>query len=132
VSGKTGNPERRLPKSNPGKLMPGWQPGQSGNPAGRAIGARSKLTEKFLTALHDSFEKYGAEVIDQVRAEQPAVYLKIIAAVIPRELRVAATSPLQDVTDEQLTAILDAVRRQLLARAGSSSSEGSEAPPRVN
>ena len=30
-----------------------WQPGQSGNPAGKPKGARNKLGEAFIEALHD-------------------------------------------------------------------------------
>ena len=30
-----------------GQLAPPWQPGHSGNPAGRPLGSRSKLSERF-------------------------------------------------------------------------------------
>ena len=60
---------------------PAWQPGQSGNPAGRPIGNRNKLNEKFILALHDDFVQHGAKVIEQVRKDKPDIYLKVIASI---------------------------------------------------
>ena len=40
-----------------------FRPGQSGNPKGRPVGARSKLGEAFLEALQDDFATHGAAVI---------------------------------------------------------------------
>jgi len=63
-----------------------WQPGQSGNPAGRPKGARSKLGEAFLKEMLADFERGGAAAIIKVRDEKPADYLKVIASILPKEL----------------------------------------------
>lgn len=80
---------------------PPWQPGQSGNPAGRAKGSRNKLGEAFLDALHDDFKEHGVAAIEAVRAEKPDQYLKVIASILPKELNIKV-DPLDDMTDEQL------------------------------
>lgn len=72
------------PKKHSG-LKP-WKPGQSGNPAGRPKGARSKLGEAFLQELAADFEKHGAEAIIAVREEKPDQYLKVIASILPKEI----------------------------------------------
>lgn len=67
-------------------LMPPWQPGESGNPAGRPKGARSKLTEAFLRVMQEDFEEHGEAVVRAVRAEKPADYLRTVAALMPKQV----------------------------------------------
>jgi hypothetical protein len=63
-----------------------FKPGQSGNPAGRPKGARSKLGEAFLEAMRASFEERGTEAIEAVINEKPDQYLKVIASLMPKQL----------------------------------------------
>ncbi len=67
-----------------------FQKGQSGNPAGRPKGARSKLSEAFLGKLLDDFNVHGVEAIEALRRSDPKAYLHIIAAI-------AAKVPLAEV-----------------------------------
>ncbi len=62
-----------------------FKPGQSGNPAGRPKGARSKLGEQFIQDMYADWQKHGTEVISTVRDEKPDVYLKVIASILPKE-----------------------------------------------
>jgi Family of unknown function (DUF5681) len=84
-------------------------PGQSGNPAGRPKGARHKLGEAFIAAMHADFETHGEKVVAQVREEKPDQYLKVIASILPKELTVNA-GPLEEMSDDALADILDTVR----------------------
>ena len=63
-----------------------FKPGQSGNPAGRPKGARSKLGEAFLEAMLVDFAEHGAVVITKVRDEKPDQYLKVVASILPKEI----------------------------------------------
>jgi hypothetical protein len=63
-----------------------FQPGQSGNPAGRPKGSRNRLTEVFMSAVADDFTEHGAEVIAQVRRGDPVAYLRIVGSFVPPEL----------------------------------------------
>ncbi len=63
-----------------------FKPGQSGNPAGKPKGARNKLGEAFLEALHEDFKAFGKEAIIKCRDEKPDQYLKVIASLMPRDV----------------------------------------------
>lgn len=63
-----------------------FKPGQSGNPAGRPKGARSRLSTEFLDKLYADFQANGQAVIEAVRTERPHEYLKIVAAIVPKEI----------------------------------------------
>ena len=52
---------------------------------GRPKGSRNRHSENFLAAFASDFEKHGPAVIAKVREEQPSVYLRIAADLLPRE-----------------------------------------------
>jgi hypothetical protein len=86
-----------------------FEPGESGNPAGRPKGSRNRLSEAFLQALANDFEVNGREVIKKVRTERPHDYLKVCASVMPKRLEnedVTEHKDVRDMTDAELEAII--------------------------
>ena len=103
-------------------------PGNSGGP-GKPKGSRNKLGEEFIQKLYADFQEHGEAAIVKVRTEKPDAYLKVIAGILPKELKITNES---DLTDEQLIERirqLDAAIRPFLAAEGADgASVGSDAP----
>jgi hypothetical protein len=97
-----------------------WQPGESGNPAGRLRGSRNKLSEEVICALLRDFREHGQKAIAKVRRTQPAAYLKVLALLVPREHKVEHSNSLKNWTDEELEAGIDLVKQMLESRAAAS------------
>lgn len=76
-----------------------FKKGQSGNPAGRPIGARTKLDELFVEALYRDFKEGGVDAIRACRTEKPDVYLNVIAKVVPKQVDLNADKSVADLAD---------------------------------
>ena len=71
-----------------------------------------------MQALLPNFRHQGKQAIEQVARNQPAVYLKILALLVPREHKVEHSISLKDLTDEQLEAMIEYLKTSLEAQAG--------------
>lgn len=95
-----------------------FQPGQSGNPAGRPVGARNKLDEEFVTALYEDFKEGGIDAIRACRAEKPDVYLNVIAKVLPKQVEMKADDALADLA-QGLSAVAEFLGQVAAEASGS-------------
>ena len=59
---------------------------------------RNRLGEEFISALAQDFAKHGAAVIERVRQEKPAGYLKVVASLLPKDVNLNVR-PLDDLSD---------------------------------
>lgn len=88
-----------MPKGNPHPTN-GFKKGANGRPKG----TRDKLSMAFIGALSDSFDKHGVAALDAVRTKDPSTYIRVIAALQPKEVELKA--PLDAMDDSTL---LDAI-----------------------
>lgn len=113
----------------PKQLTP-WEPGQSGNPAGRPKGSRNKLGEAFLSDIYADWQVNGVETIKRVREEKPDAYLKVVASMLPQSLNINVNQT-DSMTDDQLIErirALDATIRPFLALEGAGRIDGGFGP----
>jgi hypothetical protein len=91
--------KRTMPVGRP------FPPGVSGNPGGSSR-ARRDLNADTVRAMHAAFREGGREAIDKVMKQQPAVFLKLLCLLVPRELEVTHSGTVKQMSDE---AIEDAI-----------------------
>jgi hypothetical protein len=77
-----------------------FKPGEVGNPAGRPKGSRNKLSQAYIDAFCQEFEKHGPAVFARVRKKMPHVWLRLAAELQPKQVQVE--HGFADMTDEQL------------------------------
>jgi hypothetical protein len=112
-----------------GPVATRFKPGQSGNPGGKPVGSRNRLTAHFLNALADDFEVHGKQAITDARTADPMGYVKVVGALMPKQIE--NTQPLDDLTDGELLAGIALLRSRLADSSGAGGGSPSQ-PSEVN
>src|SRR5262249_16810317 len=76
--------------------------GNSGNPGGSPDRARKALNAETIAELHRAFRIGGRQAINKVMRNQPAVFLKLLILLVPREMKLEHSGGVKEMTDEQL------------------------------
>jgi hypothetical protein len=76
------------------------------------------LNQRFLQALMLDFEAHGRKAIEECRKQSPLGYVKILAHLVPREMKFQHSQIVKSMSDEELEATIEYVRGMLAAQAG--------------
>ena len=95
-----------------------FQQGVSGNPHGNRYRTRHLLNQEFMQALLLHFRQHGKKAIEKVARNQPAAYLKILALLVPREMKLEHSGGVKGMTEEQIVEAIEAIEGFLARRAG--------------
>jgi hypothetical protein len=69
--------------------------GQSGNPKGRPLGARNRLSEAFIETLQEVWKERGREIIDRAIEQNPTALISAIARLVPKDFQVTIAGAVQ-------------------------------------
>jgi hypothetical protein len=92
--------------------------GSSGNLGGNAQRSRHALTADTIREMHAAFRRGGRKAIDKVMRTQPAVFLKLLVLLVPRELKLEHSGGVKAMSDEEIEQAIEAIQTMLAARAG--------------
>ena len=67
--------------------------------------------------MHLAFRRGGRAAINKVMKQQPAVFLKLLVLLVPREVKVEHSGRVKAMSDEQLEAAIEAIQAMLEQRA---------------
>ena len=89
-----------------------WQPGQSGNAAGKPVGARHRFSRAFLEDLAEVWSELGRDAMVSTAKTNPSTFFAIPSKLIPAnvELTIKETYGGLDATDY---AVLRAIREAI-------------------
>jgi hypothetical protein len=94
-----------------------FKPASSGTRSAEVYIARRRVNDAFLRDLIRDWEAHGAEVLAQVRREQPGTYMKVMAMLMPKEMKVeTAHTTISSLTDEQLQAMIHELQERIAAK----------------
>ena len=91
--------------------------GVSGNLGGNAQRSRHALNADTIREMHAAFRRGGRAAIDKVMKQQPAVFLKLLVLLVPRDMRVEHSSTIKQMSDEQIEQAIEYIQTMLAAQA---------------
>ncbi len=104
------NPKGKYAKDAKGKFLPGN--------VGRPLGSRNKLEESFLTALHQDFDAFGKQALEQARLADPTGYIRVVATLMPKHSEKTIKHDVERLTDQELIELVRNTRDQLRGPTG--------------
>ena len=105
-----------IPQVFNGRINGRFAPGYSGNPGGSPDRARKALNAETIAELHRAFRIGGRQAINKVMRNNPAMFLKLLVMLVPREMQVEHSGGVKSMTDEQIERGIELIKEILAKR----------------
>src|SRR5262249_39802163 len=83
---------------------------------GNAHRTRHALNADTIREMHLAFRRGGRKAIEKVMRNQPAVFLKLLVLLVPREMKVDHSRGVKEMTDEQIERGIELIKEILAQR----------------
>ena len=93
-----------------------WKKGFSAAPAYDGPRARRELNADTIREMHRAFREGGRKAIDKVMTQQPAIFLKLLVLLVPRDIEVTHKGGVKAMTDDQIDRAIEAIEEMLAKR----------------
>lgn len=87
---------------------------------GNAQRSRHALNADTIREMHLAFRRGGRKAIEKVMTQQPAVFLKLLVLLVPREMQIEHSGGVKAMSDDQIEAAIEAIQTMLAAREAGS------------
>jgi hypothetical protein len=89
-----------------------WKAGESGNPNGRPVGARTRFSRGFLEDLAEVWSQEGRTATLATAKTAPSTFLAVCARLIPQNVELTLKETYGGL-DPELLAVLEGIRQSL-------------------
>jgi hypothetical protein len=66
--------------------------------------------------MQRAFDKGGQKAIDKVMKTQPAIFLKMLVLLVPREMNIEHSGSVKEMTDQQIEDAIAAIKQMIAER----------------
>jgi hypothetical protein len=66
--------------------------------------------------MQRAFDKGGQKAIDKVMKNQPAIFLKMLVLLVPREMNIEHSGSVKEMTDQQIDDAIAAIKEMIAER----------------
>jgi hypothetical protein len=91
----------------------GWDDDRSGKPCRSPAHA---LNADTIREMHLAFRRGGRKAIEKVMRNQPAVFLKLLVLLVPREMKLEYSGGIKAMTTEQIERSIELIKEMLAER----------------
>src|SRR5260370_11394670 len=88
-----------------------------GNLSGNVHRSRHALNADTIREMHAAFRRGGRKAIETVMRNQPAVFLKLLVLLVPREMKMEHSGGVNAMTDEQIERAVELLNEMRAQRA---------------